>query len=73
MFLYILGYSVDRPIGINSENFVELLIMIDDWLWMFIEDMQPFLDNFFIVIGSSTWLSSLQKPFDQLILFAIEV
>ncbi len=73
VFLYVLSDCVDRSVGVNSEYFVQFFVMINYWLWMFIEDVKSLLDNFLIVIRSPARLSSMQKSFDQFVFLAIEV
>ena len=73
MFLDVVCDGVYRSVSVNSKDFVEFWVMVNDWLGMLIENVQSFFYDFFVVIWATASLSSMQKSFDQFVLVAVKI
>ncbi len=47
--------------------------MIDNWLWVIIENMQSLFDGVLIIIRATTGLASMQESSHELLFFTVEV
>ena len=73
MSLHILSDLIDWTVSVDFFDLALLLVEIDHWLGLIIENLQPLHNRFFIVVRSPTCLPPLQQPLLQLLLSAFEV
>lgn len=73
MFFNIFSNSLNWPVSFYFFDFRLLLIKSYDWPCLVIENFKPLDNCFFIIIRSSTCLSSLHQSFLQLLFSALKV
>jgi hypothetical protein len=73
MSFYVFGDLIDCTVSIDFFYLLLLLVEINHWLGLIIENLQSLDNRFLIVIRSPTCFASLEQPSLELLLSTIEV
>lgn len=63
----------DGASGVEAVQFALLLVEVDDWLGLVVEDLQPLDDGLLVVVAAAAGLAALDESALELLLSALEV